>query len=764
MEKNSEKRLSKENFQFSSFSEKENIDNRLSKKLKHRNTLNKIPRKSKNQQNNFLSAFNNYINNNKSNNQLKDYNLTLNNNESKKSCFAKRLSLIPERSISSMNQKLFLKNMNLDTLLNMNKQKRLSNLKLFPSIRNTLEKKSTFTNAISLKNINRNKDEILRNKFFGKHANSVYIKHRASNLKNLSEENNLINKNKEEIKENNASRKSIKKNTFLNTNKKNDLLNNERNLTIENGDKVSHFKEKKTFKNPQLLYSQKSQNFIFKIYKADDFKKKSSKRNTFKKKSTKFCIKDYLNKFDPKKYINKIKNEMENKYIENHDESKNVLLHKSKDFLEYLIFKSIKLNKNKQDILEKIIEKNTHFISKEKNRLIQEIINEILSKIKIKHKNIVVNFYIKPQLKSQIIDFHIYIKLSIMTHVLRNSEREENVYFINLIKHLLYSHKKRNCVRYPLSRRFGEGAPIALDKFMQFNNDNINYLNFCSKLQQLDCETIFNSYKEKHLLFISKKKLPVEKEYLSNENKNESLTEKDYSRLSTIEAKIKKINQRSYSRKKTIIDKIRLAFNSKLENINLSKNIINLRMGNIEEALKVRTSINLKILKNLFRKNRKEYEHDESSEQNEGVSKNNKQFTLNNNKIGIKNSIKGDNEEIHTRDKILLFNHFLYYVEFAEYDKLLYWLNKSSKYMDFNYKFKNGDTLLHLCVRNSVPLFIYKFLIAHGLNINIQNDDGDTALHLAVKGHKYQTIDYLIKLGASEYIYNKLRQNCWECF
>ena len=83
--------------------------------------------------------------------------------------------------------------------------------------------------------------------------------------------------------------------------------------------------------------------------------------------------------------------------------------------------------------------------------------------------------------------------------------------------------------------------------------------------------------------------------------------------------------------------------------------------------------------------------------------------------------------------------------------------------MDLNYKLDNGDTLLHLCVKYSVPRYIIEFLILHGININSQNNEGDTALHLAVKSQKYKIIDLLIKMGASEYIYNKMHKNYWEC-
>jgi len=110
-----------------------------------------------------------------------------------------------------------------------------------------------------------------------------------------------------------------------------------------------------------------------------------------------------------------------------------------------------------------------------------------------------------------------------------------------------------------------------------------------------------------------------------------------------------------------------------------------------------------------------------------------------------------------------LFEKFITYMEFCDYDNLYNWLKKSGKYMDFNYKFGNGDTLLHLCARFFVPLYLIKFLIINGININEQNKDGDTALHIAAKNHNYKMIDLLIKLGASEDIHNNQLKNCWEC-
>ena len=217
------------------------------------------------------------------------------------------------------------------------------------------------------------------------------------------------------------------------------------------------------------------------------------------------------------------------------------------------------------------------------------------------------------------------------------------------------------------------------------------------------------------------------------------------------------------SRKKTFINRIKLTSSSKIVNLNLTKNIINLRNVNINEVLKSKTPLNLKNINNLITKKSKNVnEYDDSSDSFE-YEKYRKKYSNKNLVLNSNSSIRENNYEIHQRDRILLYEHFVYFVEFSEYDKLIYWLKKSSKYIDLNYKFENGDTLLHLCVRHSVPHYIYKFLITHGVNVNAQNNQGDTVLHLAAKNHKYKTIDFLIKMGASEYIYNKMRKMCWEC-
>ena len=739
-----------------SFSDRENLNKKFSKKLNHKNSSAKVLAILNKAKNNIFSANNNNLIKNKSNKKLNNINLTQNNKNSKKYSIKACLTLIPEKR-NTININFNKNNKNLNSLFRINKKNRINNLKLFPRISN-IEKQNQ--NDISLSN--NIKEEYINKKFSNKknRADSLYEKNKVSKLK-ISSDDNKSN-NKKDIIEYKSPKKFIKKNTFLKLNKHICLLPDEILFNKENCDKNVKLKEDKDNQNHQLLYSQKYQNFIFKIYKADDSLKKSERTKTFqnqnKKKTSKFSIKEYLNDLEPNKYINKLRDKMKNKELPNAQESKNILLHKSKEYIENFIFKSFKIVKNKQDILEKTKEKNKHYISKEKKKIIEEIINEIFSRIKFKRKNIIVKFYKEAQLTSQLINLHIHIKLSIMTHVLRNSERDENIYFINLIKHILYSHKKRSCVRIP--KKFGNlvtpffHRTSTVDEFIQFNNNNIYYLIFCIKFQLFDSETTLSSYKEQNLKFISRKKLPVRKGYMMKEDKNESIIEKDKFRFLTLKERARRMN-RINTKKKTIINKIRLTFNSKLENINLSKNIINLRLGNIEDALKSRNSLNLKQLYGFLEK------------ENEIDDKNNNNFykniKLNQNEDNI-NSIKNDNEEIHNRDKVLLFNYFLYYVEFSQYDKLLYWLKKSSKYMDFNYKYKNGDSLLHLCVKNSVPLYIYKFLVSHGLNINIQNDNGDTALHLAAKGHKYKTIDYLIKLGASEYIYNKKRQNCWECF
>ena len=193
--------------------------------------------------------------------------------------------------------------------------------------------------------------------------------------------------------------------------------------------------------------------------------------------------------------------------------------------------------------------------------------------------------------------------------------------------------------------------------------------------------------------------------------------------------------------------------------INLSKSIINLRNKSIEEAIKKKSILNVKNLKKI--KDLKkicEYKSKGNGKESDALLNNNKLHKVNN-----KENARDDNEELHERDRKLLFENFFSFIEYSHFDKLFIWLSKCSKYMDLNYKLDNGDTLLHLCVKYSVPHYIITFLLSHGLNINSQNNEGDTALHLAVKSQKYKTIDLLIKLGASEYIYNKKHQNCWEC-
>ena len=128
------------------------------------------------------------------------------------------------------------------------------------------------------------------------------------------------------------------------------------------------------------------------------------------------------------------------------------------------------------------------------------------------------------------------------------------------------------------------------------------------------------------------------------------------------------------------------------------------------------------------------------------------------------NSALNISGEVHKRDKKILFEHFFNFVKFSQYQKLFHWLKEDGKYIDLSYRLDNGDSLLHLCVRHSVPDYIITFVIYKGVNINGQNNEGDTALHIAAKNHKYKTIDLLIKMGASEHIYNKMQKTCWECF
>ena len=243
------------------------------------------------------------------------------------------------------------------------------------------------------------------------------------------------------------------------------------------------------------------------------------------------------------------------------------------------------------------------------------------------------------------------------------------------------------------------------------------------------------------------------------------MSEKESENFSEVEKRIKRMNHRSkHSRRTTYINKIKFTNSSKIIYLNLTKNIISLRnTKNIRDILRNKTSLNLNNIQQLYTKKISKKNENNDSSDSFDYKKYSKKFKLSTKKLIFSNHSSEDEDEIRQRDKKTLFQHFLYFIKYHEYDKLLNWLKKSGKYLDLNYKMDNGDSLLHICVKNSLPHYIYKYLIIHGVNINSQNNNGDTALHLAVQYHKYKTIDFLIKMGASEYIYNRNRKSCWEC-
>jgi hypothetical protein len=293
------------------------------------------------------------------------------------------------------------------------------------------------------------------------------------------------------------------------------------------------------------------------------------------------------------------------------------------------------------------------------------------------------------------------------------------------------------------------------------------YRFFSIKFQQYDSETILNKYDE-NVKIAPKNETKAKIKTIGDKN-NESFRD-DSDKLSTIENRI--IMRRKTRKSTAIFSKYKNLSSPKLMNINLTKSIIKLRGANFEDILKKKNSSNLKLI-NAKPKQKNISIIEDISESSDSYEYNNyiksyknnyNQNINNNNKISENKEQKLENNEgIHQRDKKLLFEHFISCVEFSEYDKLYHWLKKSGKYIDLNYKFDNGDTLLHLCVRHSVPHYLIKYLIINGININGQNNHGDTALHLAAKNHKYKMIDLLIKMGASEYIYNNQKKYCWEC-
>ena len=641
------------------------------------------------------------------------------------------------------------------------------------------EKKSKIEQYLPTIIINDNKEKS------GKKDKSFHLK---SNKKDLKIKNNDARErtksfNVPQIHKFQQSTKNIKNIDKINLNlpkrkfkKMNTALNIHTNLDFSVGQKKQEMKDEKMDQNHELLYSKQINNYILKIYKTsndnENINEKIEKKSFIKKKKTnkknppKFTIKDYLNNFDPKKYIEKLKEKQKMKYIytENFDQIKSKELEKIYSYIEYIVFKKNNNLKKKKDILERIKEKNELLISKYKKDFIQIILNEILLKSKMKQKKIIYKLFLKTLLIAKKIPFHIYIKLSIIRHVMRKYEEDENIYFFNLIKHLLYSTNKKFSTKFPFIKHYGKYAsPIiqritTVKKFVDSNEKKIYYVYFSIKFQYLDCETILKHYDENKVKIIPKNTKTQTKITSIEDNKVSFRDDSD--RFSTIE---NRIIMRRKTKKSTIYSKFKDSSSSKLMNINLTKNIIRLREPNFETEIENRSKLNL----NTENESKINKIMDLSDSSN-SYDYNNYVKTYKTNNNGQKNLssrglIQDDTQDIILKERRLLFEHFISLVQFSEYDKLYHLLKKSGKFLDLNYRFDNGDTLLHICVRHSVPHYLIKLLIFYGVDINSQNNNGDTALHIAVKNHKYKTIDLLIKMGASEHIYNKKKKNCWEC-
>ena len=83
------------------------------------------------------------------------------------------------------------------------------------------------------------------------------------------------------------------------------------------------------------------------------------------------------------------------------------------------------------------------------------------------------------------------------------------------------------------------------------------------------------------------------------------------------------------------------------------------------------------------------------------------------------------------------------------YDLLL-----NSPFLYLNYQNKDGDSYLHLAVKNQL-VKIVKYLVEKGIKINIQNKKGNTALHIAYETGNNSIIKYLIEHGINRTIKNK---------
>ena len=86
---------------------------------------------------------------------------------------------------------------------------------------------------------------------------------------------------------------------------------------------------------------------------------------------------------------------------------------------------------------------------------------------------------------------------------------------------------------------------------------------------------------------------------------------------------------------------------------------------------------------------------------------------------------------------------------YKTYDLLL-----SSPFLYLNFQDRDGNSYLHLAVKNQSEKII-KNLIEKGINLNLQNKSGNTALHFAYEIGNNNIIKYLIEHGINRIIKNK---------
>ena len=147
--------------------------------------------------------------------------------------------------------------------------------------------------------------------------------------------------------------------------------------------------------------------------------------------------------------------------------------------------------------MEKIKEKKRHYFFKEKNSIVNKIIDEIFLK-KFRQKDKVFKLYMESVLITQHINNQIHIKLNIMRHVFTKSEKYEN---------LLYSSQNKFSIKFPLSQSFKIiydsifKKTKSIVKYMPFNRKDSYDLSFSMKFKLLGCEIMIQQPEEKKLNF-----------------------------------------------------------------------------------------------------------------------------------------------------------------------------------------------------------------------------------------------------------------------